>query len=116
MNFTWSQGPNHSFLAEGSGGKLTPSREGEHRAAENAMVHTLNDQWNECELIVMGDAYAIIKVNGKILNYATQLSKAVGPIAMQAETAEIFYRNLKIKEFAEDRPASEFLQAASPNP
>lgn len=116
VGFTWQQGPEDTFLAESRGGKVIPCKKGEHRAASDAVVHGLNDQWNECELIVMGDAFVIQKVNGKVVNYATQLAKASGPISLQAETAEIFYRNIKIKEFAEIHTATEFLQSTPQAP
>ena len=78
-------------------------------AAPTQNYNALNDEWNQCEVIVMGDAYLIHKLNGEVVNMATNLSLSEGIIGFQAETAEIFYRNIRIKEFDEVIPAEQFL-------
>ena len=40
----------------------------------------------------------------------TDLSVSEGRIGLQSETAEIFYRNIEIREFDEDIPMEKFLQ------
>lgn len=90
------------------GGVAIAKRAGEHRGAD-VPHHALDGKWNVCEVIVMGNKYAIHKLNGKVVNYATDLSVSEGIIGLQSETAEIFYRNIAIKEFTEDIPASVFL-------
>ena len=70
----------------------------------------MNGEWNICEVIVMSDKYAIHKLNGVIVNMATDLSVGEGVIGLQSETAEIFYRNIEIKTFEEDIPMEEFLK------
>lgn len=52
----------------------------------------------------MGNQYAIHKLNGKIVNMATNLGLSEGIVGLQSETAEIYYRNIMIKEF--DKPVS----------
>lgn len=63
--------------------------------------------WNLVELIVDGD-HAVFKVNGHVVNEAIDMSRwdenqqqwlplVRGPILLQAEGAEIFYRNIEIK-------------------
>lgn len=58
----------------------------------------------------MGDKYSIHKLNGKIVNMATDLLYSRGIIGLQSETAEIYYRNIEIKEFSEDIPIEKFLK------
>ena len=64
--------------------------------------------WNKIEITVMGD-HAIFKVNGKVVNEAVDMKYRSedgnswiplikGKILLQAEGAEIFYRNIEIKE------------------
>jgi hypothetical protein len=57
----------------------------------------------------MGDEYAIHKLNGDIVNMCTKLSHGEGNFGFQSETAEIYYRNIMIKEFDKIIPAEEFL-------
>lgn len=71
--------------------------------------HALNGEWNECEVIVMGDQYAIHKLNGEVVNMAVNLKPSAGIFGFQSETAEIFYRNIRIKELDEYIPAEVFL-------
>jgi Domain of Unknown Function (DUF1080) len=109
VNFSWEKGPDGCYIAPGQGGTLVKDKKWEHPAWASAEVHALDGQWNQCEVIVMGGDYAIHKVNGRVVNYATFLSKDSGPIALQAETAEIFYRNITICEFPAALPAGQFL-------
>ncbi len=64
--------------------------------------------WNHIEITVKGD-YAVFKVNGYVVNEAIDMKQwdeeeqqwiplTSGPILLQAEGAEIFYRDVKIKE------------------
>ena len=100
---------NKTYLSKADGGIKQEHRGGEHRAHKNAPFHALDGQWNQCEVIVMGNHYAIHKLNGMVVNVLTNLSLNEGIIGLQAETAEIFYRNMKIKEFKEDIPIERFL-------
>ena len=97
VSFTWEQGPDGCFILPDKGGRLLTDKKWDHPASADAMVHGLDGQWNQCELIVMGGDFAIHKINGKVVNYGTALSKDSGPIALQAETAEIFYQNINSK-------------------
>lgn len=99
----------NQFLSVDKGGIAIPKRAGEHRGSD-VPHHALNDEWNICEVIVMGNKYAIHKLNGKLVNYATDLSVGEGIIGFQSETAEIFYRNIMIKELTNDIPAKHFLK------
>jgi Domain of Unknown Function (DUF1080) len=100
---------NNMFLLPENGGEKVPVKSSEHLALEAAKYNGLNDKWNECEVIVMGNEYSIHKLNGQIVNVATNLSKSEGIIGLQAETAEVFYRNIKIKEFKESVPIETFI-------
>jgi hypothetical protein len=106
----WYCGTNNRFLLPQDGGTLTLGHSGEHLARATDNFHALDDRWNECEVIVMADKYAIHKLNGQVVNYATKLPYHEGNIGLQSETAEIFYRNIRIKEFAEVVPAEQFLK------
>jgi Domain of Unknown Function (DUF1080) len=99
----------NQFLPLEKSGVAIAKRSGEHRGAD-VPHHALDNQWNTCEVIVMGNQYAIHKLNGKLVNYATDLSVGEGIIGFQSETAEIFYRNIMIKELNESIPAEEFLK------
>ena len=99
-----------TYLSQKDGGIAQEHRQGEHKAYKDASFHALDGQWNQCEVIVMGNKYAIYKLNGVVVNVLTNLSHSEGPIGLQAETAEIFYRNIKIKEFKENLPIENFLK------
>ena len=100
---------NNMFMMPQNGGEKVPIKKSEHLASEDAKYNALNDKWNECEVVVMGNEYSIHKLNGQIVNVATNLSKGDGIIGLQAETAEVFYRNIKIKEFKESVPIETFI-------
>ncbi|WP_282165538.1 3-keto-disaccharide hydrolase [Cellulophaga baltica] len=99
-----------TFLLPEKGGLPTGQRKNKMLlASPNVAVNALNDQWNQCEIIVMGDTYTIHKLNGVIVNMGTDLSVSEGIIGFQSETAEIYYKNIKIKEFDEIIPMENFL-------
>ena len=79
-------------------------------AKETKNFNGLNDEWNKCELIAMGSEYTIHKLNGEVVNMAFNLKPGEGIIGFQSETAEIYYRNIEIKEFDEVVPADTFLK------
>jgi hypothetical protein len=58
----------------------------------------------------MGNEYSIHILNGEIVNMATNLPFSEGVIGLQSETAEIYYRNIEIKEFDEVVPMEKFLK------
>lgn len=108
--FQWHADENGHFLLPSKGGKPKPLKKGEHLVKAEVTFHALDDQWNQCEVIVMADKYAIHKLNGEIVNLGTGLNLTEGKIGFQSETAEIFYRNIRIKEFKEDVPMEKFLK------
>ncbi|WP_406683246.1 DUF1080 domain-containing protein [Seonamhaeicola sp. MEBiC1930] len=79
-------------------------------AKPNVKFNALNNEWNLCEIIVMGNKYAIHKLNGEIVNMGTDLSVNEGVIGFQSETVEIFYKNIEVKEFGEVVPMKEFIE------
>lgn len=81
-----------------------------HFASPTDNHNALNDKWNVCEIIVMGNEYTIHKLNGDIINMAINLNPGEGIIGFQSETAEIYYRNIKIKEFDEIIPMKAFIE------
>lgn len=98
-----------TYLNPKEGGKLA-TKGWMHLAAPTTNYNALNDKWNTCEIIVMGDQYVIHKLNGDIVNMGYNLSQGEGVIGFQSETAEIYYRNIKLKEFDEIIPAEKFLR------
>jgi len=105
----WFSKDGKTFEWPEKGGTAQPKRRGQHYAHPSAPFHGLDDQWNTCEIIVMGDQYALQKLNGQIVNMAKELPSASGPIAIESETGEIFWRNIRIKEFAQPVPMENFL-------
>jgi hypothetical protein len=66
----------------------------------------LNDEWNIIELTVHGSRDAEFKVNGTVVNQLFDMECNAdgtwkpldqGPIALQAEWAEVYFRNIRIK-------------------
>lgn len=109
VEFQWYEDPDGKFLPPWEGGVQRPQEGLFHWARDiGSDFHGLDDEWNEVELIVMGDEYALQKVNGHLVNMATDLSMSEGPVGFQAETAEIYLRNIRIKEFDESIPLENF--------
>lgn len=106
----WYANDKGTFELPQNGGSKQPLKKGEHLALADAPYNGLNDKWNQCEVIVMGNKYAIHKLNGKIVNMATDLNLSEGIIGLQSETAEVYYRNIMIKEFDAVIPMEEFLK------
>ncbi len=109
ITMQWYSKDGNTFEWPNSGGTPQPQRRGQHYAQVDAPFHGLDDKWNECELIVMGDRYLLHKLNGKIVNMATDLGTSEGAIAIEAETGETYWRNLRIKEFTAPVPMENFL-------
>ncbi|WP_187388274.1 3-keto-disaccharide hydrolase [Seonamhaeicola marinus] len=105
----WYSLDGKTYTPKEKGGKLLV-KPGEHLGLKNfENYQALNNEWNQCEIIVMGNTYVIHKLNGDIVNMATNLPNKEGLIGFQAETAEILYRNIKIKVFEENIPMDHFL-------
>jgi hypothetical protein len=71
-----------------------------------------NDDWNTIELTVRGSTQADYKVNGTLVNQlfdmecnegGTWQPLSEGPIALQAEFAEVYFRDIKIKMLPEQQ-------------
>ena len=59
--------------------------------------------------------YTLHKLNGEVVNMATDLSVSAWIIGMQSETAVIFYRNMEIQEFEKTLPMDRFMPTATTN-
>uniref|UniRef100_UPI00404741E7 3-keto-disaccharide hydrolase n=1 Tax=Mariniflexile sp. TaxID=1979402 RepID=UPI00404741E7 len=117
QNYDWYFDPqNNEYLNPDDGGVLYEGQDSYkekkwlHRAKDTRNFNGLNDQWNTCKIIVMGGEYAIHKLNGEVVNMAFNLKPDAGIIGFQSETAEIFYRNIEIKEFDEIISIEKFLK------
>lgn len=112
IGLQWYSSDGKSFSLPSNGGVIQPTTNGEWKVfevAKDAIFHGLDNEWNQCEIIVMGKEYIIFKLNGEVVNMAVNLSVGKGPIAIEAETAEIFWRDIVIKEFEHSVPMVEFL-------
>ncbi|MDW5290768.1 DUF1080 domain-containing protein [Formosa sp. PL04] len=98
-----------TFLSPKDGGIPEDKSDWMHLAKPTKNHNALNDKWNTCEIIVMGGEYTIHKLNGEIVNMAFNLTPEAGIIGFQSETAEIYYRNIRIKEFETAVPIEVFL-------
>jgi len=98
------------YLHPNNGGVLEPKKHWYHHAKPTNNHNALNDQWNTCEIIAMGDDYSIHILNGEIVNMIFSPSPSKGIIGFQSETAEILFRNITIKEFETSKPAEHFLK------
>jgi len=110
VDATWFSDGDKMFLAPEDGGQSTRSEKGMFLAKPDVEFHGLDGGWNRCEIIAMSDKYAIHKLNGKVVHYMTDMSVSKGIIGFQAETAELFYRNMRIRKFEEDLPIERFLK------
>ena len=97
-------------------GKYLPAQEGGQQITNDRWIRRSHErdelkQWNTVDLIVAGSDYAVHVVNGRANNRLTELrqrgsqegqwvSLAGGRIVLQAELAEVFFRNIKIKPLA----------------
>ena len=53
-------------------------------------------QWNQMEITCKGNEI-MVKVNGDLVNHATNVSETEGAVALQSEGTPIQYRNVKLK-------------------
>jgi hypothetical protein len=111
MHLNWTAAEDgKTFLLPKDGGKDMGVRKNELHGFKEAKYNGLNNKWNKCEIIVMGGKYTIHKLNGVVVNMATNLSVSEGVIGFQSETAEIYYKNIKIKEFDKVIPMEAFIK------
>lgn len=57
-------------------------------------------EWNQMEITCRGDEI-VVKVNGHLVNHATNCSVTRGAIALQSEGAPIEYRNIRLTPLAD---------------
>lgn len=89
--------------------KLVPV--GKDQGYDKSFIKVQNEkphgEWNEITLTIRGGQEAIYELNGKVVNRITDLSHEVdcirsplksGRIGLQAEYAELEYRNIRVKE------------------
>lgn len=111
VDYEWySTEDGKSFLRPDKGGVPEVKRDWMHLAKPTTNFNALNNKWNVCEIIVMGGEYTIHKLNGDIVNMAFNMTPSEGIIGFQSETAEIYYRNIEIKEFDQVVPIEKFLK------
>jgi hypothetical protein len=57
-------------------------------------------EWNEMEITCRGDE-VLVKVNGKLVNHAINVSQTKGAIALQSEGTPIEFREIKLRKLNE---------------
>jgi hypothetical protein len=57
-------------------------------------------EWNEMEITCRGNE-VIVKVNGELVNHATNVSQTRGAIALQSEGTPIEFREIKLRKLEE---------------
>lgn len=107
----WYSKNGRSVLPQDGGVESTPDSWNMLAGAANVPFEGLNGKWNKCELVAMGGEYILFKLNGKVVNYATQLDASAGNFGLQSETAEIFYRNIEIAEVTNTIPLATALSS-----
>lgn len=75
---------------------LTPKRN-YHRVVKSKDAEKPSGQWNKVEVIVDKGRITYL-VNGVAVNEARNPSLSSGQILLQSEGAEIYYRNVSLKE------------------
>lgn len=109
--------PIHSNLVQGQstrdGEWWDPNGElysGGRRALTRFGTEKPKGEWNEVEIRVLGDEKATFILNGEVVNEIVNMQKmegeelvplSKGHIGLQAEWAELLYRNIRIKELEE---------------
>jgi Domain of Unknown Function (DUF1080) len=94
------------FLDASGGGVRTPIGGKRFTRLETTIDAADHQRWNLVELTVHGDREAEYRLNGVVVNRVFNMQYnhdgwrplASGPIMLQAEWAEVSYRNIRIKE------------------
>lgn len=115
VSYDWYADPETMGYAHpDQGGKLSKKgrdRSWLHNAKATQNYHGLDGKWNTAEIISMGSEYIIYKLNGEVVNMLFNPTPSKGIIGFQSETAELFYRNIRIKEFSESVAAEVYLNS-----
>ena len=92
---------------------------GKNKGYDSSLITESNEkeigQWNEVTVMVKGGEQAVYELNGKIVNRLHSMTYVVdgqrvplakGRLGLQAEYAELMYRNIRIKELpvTEEKP------------
>jgi hypothetical protein len=83
------------YFIDGIEGKSDPKRTRGNNVKKLSMNEKPVGEWNTYEIDVDGGSVEL-RVNGKVLNWATDVQKVAGKILLQSEGAEIHFRNIGI--------------------
>jgi len=83
------------YFIDGIEGKSDPKRTRGNNVKKLSMNEKPVGEWNTYEIDVDGGSVEL-RVNGKVLNWATDVQKVAGKILLQSEGAEIHFRNISI--------------------
>ncbi len=99
-----------AWAPKGPGGEPEPQPSAALPAAGTATdTPPEGGRWRHCAVVVMGADYAIHLLDGQVVNYAEGFNHDRGLIGLQAETAEVQYRDVAIRELPRALPAAAFL-------
>jgi Domain of Unknown Function (DUF1080) len=83
------------YFIDGIEGKSDPNRTRGNNVKKLSMNENPVGEWNTYEIDVDGGSVEL-RVNGKVLNRATDVQKVAGKIALQSEGTEIQFRHISI--------------------
>lgn len=83
------------WLIEGFAAKTTAARVEGRRTKRTGGSEREPGEWNDYEIIVDG-AKVTLKVNGDVVNTASEVAVVAGAIALQSEGTEIHFRNIRL--------------------
>ena len=75
--------------------KTDPQRTSGRNTRKTHFAERPIGQWNNYEIIVDGES-VVLKVNGEIVNTATEVLETPGKICLQSEGEEIHFRNIRL--------------------
>ncbi len=113
---------NNKFASVTEGGVLTKMGEKSYSRNPVAVAKAKPgiNVWNTIRVIVKADEYAIFQVNGETVNEVYQMQRKVGDewkpltkgqISLQAEWAEMHYRNPRIRKIHDSDPKPQLKEA-----
>lgn len=83
------------YFIDGIAGKSDPARTRGNHVKKLSMNENPVGEWNVYEIDADGGSVEL-RVNGKVLNLATDVQRVAGKIALQSEGTEIHFRNVSI--------------------
>lgn len=83
------------WLIDGFAAKVDPARTEGRRTKRSGGAERAVGEWNDYEIIVDGPRVTL-RVNGDVVNSATDVAELAGAIAFQSEGTEIHFRSIRV--------------------